>query len=136
MYLIVMNQGKSRDKLRDDLYKKKLIYFNSVTWNVKESTETSWFHPSKDHSNTSFAVICESHVWHLKKKEINCFYIRFWNFSLILTVSLKWILNKMLPSYAVRAVCPHPSVKSWLNSFMVYIHYHHTATENIETYYW
>lgn len=41
MYLIVMNQGKSRDKLRDDLYKKKLIYFNSVTRNVKESTETS-----------------------------------------------------------------------------------------------
>lgn len=68
MYLIVMNQGKSRDKLRDDLYKKKLIYVNSVTWNFKESTETSWFHPSKDHSNTSFAVICESHVWHLKKK--------------------------------------------------------------------
>lgn len=50
MYLIVMSQGKSREKLRDDLYKKNLIYFNSVTsaWNVKESTETSWFHPSKD----------------------------------------------------------------------------------------
>lgn len=97
MYLIVMNQGNSHDKLPDDLWdeKKKQVYFNSVTstWNVKGSTETSWFSPKKLTFKyrlcfclCRFAFVNGSHAWHFLNTFIKCNWIVF-TFDFIISVS-------------------------------------------------